>query len=154
MKFSLKQTEGEVISEHEASEMFKHYEVMAISKHAKRSTPEKGKNHHHIRENGTCYKHEQGHAVLKKNHLKILNMNNVLYVVQNRRILWPAEDEERRNSYTSLKNHMDSALLYDMKCIKYEYHFSSPKQQCSPSFHVIIQPIIPFSSQGSLDYCY
>lgn len=36
MKFSLKQIEGEVISEHKACETFKHYEVTAISKQAKR----------------------------------------------------------------------------------------------------------------------
>ena len=36
MKSSLKHIEGEVTSEHEASETFKHYEVTAISKQAKR----------------------------------------------------------------------------------------------------------------------
>lgn len=55
-------------------------------------------------------------------------MNNVLHVVQNHGVLLPADDEDQRNSYTSLKKHMDSPLLYDMECIKTEYHFSSSKQ--------------------------
>lgn len=64
---------------------------MAINKHNKEATQKKGK-YCHIREKWKIISMNRS-TVLKMNHLEILNINNVLDVVQNRGVLWPAEDE-------------------------------------------------------------